>query len=141
MGKKSTKGKGGGTLPPPAAHQFKPGQSGNPKGRPKGSVTLNKELRKAVNKFRVGDKSYIEALLLASLKHPAVACKIVDKLWTDVTPKQEGVHVHNHNSVTNEHSTDPRALEDPETRELAARLEERLGLSAPDAGGNRKGSQ
>ena len=33
---------------PPAAGQFKKGQSGNPQGRPKGSVSLGQELKKAL---------------------------------------------------------------------------------------------
>jgi hypothetical protein len=33
---------------PPAAGQFKKGQSGNPKGRPKGSLSLGQELKKAL---------------------------------------------------------------------------------------------
>jgi hypothetical protein len=33
---------------PPKAHRFKPGQSGNPSGRPKGSISMAALLRKAL---------------------------------------------------------------------------------------------
>jgi len=33
---------------PPKAHQFKPGRSGNPKGRPKGSKNLSTDVRNAL---------------------------------------------------------------------------------------------
>jgi Family of unknown function (DUF5681) len=35
---------------PPRAHQFKPGQSGNPKGRPKGSPTVGALLQEVIQR-------------------------------------------------------------------------------------------
>lgn len=35
---------------PPRAHRFKPGQSGNPRGRPKGAKTLPQEVRAALGR-------------------------------------------------------------------------------------------
>ena len=35
---------------PPAAHRFKPGQSGNPRGRPAGSPNLATSVREALNR-------------------------------------------------------------------------------------------
>jgi hypothetical protein len=42
---------GGGYGKPPRAHQFKPGQSGNPRGRPKGAKGLKAELRAELDEF------------------------------------------------------------------------------------------
>jgi hypothetical protein len=42
---------GGGYGKPPRAHQFKPGQSGNPRGRPKGAKGLKSELRAELDEF------------------------------------------------------------------------------------------
>jgi hypothetical protein len=44
---------------PPAAHQFRPGQSGNPNRRPKGARNFKSELREELNElvtFRDGDR-------------------------------------------------------------------------------------
>jgi|GEM_PF-3104847 len=43
-------GRGGNYVDPPAQHRFKPGQSGNPRGRPKGSISLTNALVKLLNK-------------------------------------------------------------------------------------------
>ena len=36
---------------PPRAHQFRPGQSGNPNGRPKGARNFKSELREELSEF------------------------------------------------------------------------------------------
>jgi len=43
-------GRGGNYVDPPAQHRFKPGQSGNPRGRPKGSTNQFVELAKLLRK-------------------------------------------------------------------------------------------
>lgn len=67
--------------------KFKKGVSGNPKGRPPGTPNLNAELIKAIKKFRLGDKSYLDALLMRSIQEPELAKKILDKILVDATPK------------------------------------------------------
>ena len=48
-------------------HQFKPGQSGNPGGRPKGSVSIEAELRKRLAEGEEGEK-IVQALVSQALK-------------------------------------------------------------------------
>lgn len=48
MAKNSSSG-GGGYKKPPKKNQFKPGKSGNPKGRPRGSRNLDKVFEEAFN--------------------------------------------------------------------------------------------
>ena len=43
-------GRGGNYVDPPAQHRFKPGQSGNPRGRPKGSISLPNAMVKLLRK-------------------------------------------------------------------------------------------
>jgi len=49
--------------------QFKPGQSGNPKGRPKGTLSVVAELKKQLEQCPDGDKrTYLEILVKKVLK-------------------------------------------------------------------------
>lgn len=51
MSKKNPTGSSVGYCRPPKAHQFKPGQSGNPRGRPKGMPTLQEVMAKEAAKL------------------------------------------------------------------------------------------
>lgn len=51
MSKKNPTGASVGYCRPPKAHQFKPGQSGNPRGRPKGMPTLQEVMAKEAAKL------------------------------------------------------------------------------------------
>ena len=48
---KKSSGDGVGYCRPPKAHRFKPGQSGNPKGRPKGVPTLQEAITREAAKL------------------------------------------------------------------------------------------
>ena len=81
---------------PPAATRFKPGQSGNPKGRPKGSLNLKTDLRAELSEtiqIREGERSLkvskqramLKSLVAKALKGDARAANVVlmlvDKLF------------------------------------------------------------
>ncbi|MDO8978721.1 MAG: DUF5681 domain-containing protein [Afipia sp.] len=73
---------------PPAETRFKPGQSGNPNGRPKGSVNLKTDLRSELSekiRIREGERSLkvskqramLKALVAKALKGDARAANVV----------------------------------------------------------------
>jgi hypothetical protein len=90
---------------PPAATRFKPGQSGNPKGRPKGSLNLKTDLRNELSEtiqIREGERSLkvskqramLKSLVAKALKGDARAANVVltlvDKLFaTDAAAVEE----------------------------------------------------
>jgi Family of unknown function (DUF5681) len=73
---------------PPARTRFQPGQSGNPNGRPKGSVNLKTDLRSELSehiRIREGERSLtvskqramLKALVAQALKGDARAANVV----------------------------------------------------------------
>ncbi|HMN28658.1 MAG TPA: DUF5681 domain-containing protein, partial [Caldilineaceae bacterium] len=73
---------------PPAKTRFKPGQSGKPNGRPKGSVNLKTDLRSELSekiRIREGERSLkvskqramLKALVAKALKGDARAANVV----------------------------------------------------------------
>jgi hypothetical protein len=73
---------------PPAKTRFQPGQSGNPNGRPKGSVNLKTDLRSELSeriRIREGERSLkvskqramLKALVAKALKGDARAANVV----------------------------------------------------------------
>jgi hypothetical protein len=76
MGKRRTVG----YKNPPVATRFRPGQSGNPRGRPKGSRNLATEIRKALNKrILVTDKGRQRKVS----KQEALATQLINKAIQD----------------------------------------------------------
>jgi hypothetical protein len=73
---------------PPVANRFKPGQSGNPNGRPKGALNLKTDLRSELSEriqIREGERSLkvskqramLKALVAKALKGDARAANVV----------------------------------------------------------------
>jgi hypothetical protein len=73
---------------PPARTRFQPGQSGNPNGRPKGSVNLKTDLRSELSeqiRIREGERSLkvskqramLKALVAKALKGDARAANVI----------------------------------------------------------------
>jgi len=72
---------------------FEPGQSGNPKGRPPGSVSITAEIKKKLQEIPEGQqKSYLELLINRILKQAVVDGneQMIKQIWSyiDGPPKQ-----------------------------------------------------
>ena len=102
---------GRGGVVPPEATRFKPGQSGNPKGRPKGAATSTERvLEQELERLVEGDPSLgdegpitrrrrlVRALLTAVERGDVRAAKaILDRIWPAPATKEESkpaVHLH-----------------------------------------------
>lgn len=108
------------------------GQSGNPKGRPKGIPNYNKQLITAIRKYKAGETSFLHKLLDMALKDRLVMIKLLDKMFADPTPAVPAAVFNN----VNQNDLRASLLADPNVRAAACALEERLGLRLADPGGN-----
>jgi len=125
--------------------RIRPGKTLNKKGRPPGSPNLNAELQKAVKKYKLGQKSYLELLLTKSLQDVEYAKLVVPKILSnvDVPAPAGGVTIHNtpQANASANHETNvelvAKLLADADGREDAARFTERVaacGGFSRDAG-------
>jgi hypothetical protein len=80
-----------GNCKPPKDKQFKPGRSGNPKGRGKGNVSLKKLLQQKLKEVARQDKEgrkyaelIVEATILQAMKGNGAALKMV---WETIEGK------------------------------------------------------
>lgn len=85
---------------PPKAHQFKPGQSGNPRGRPKGVPSLHEAMTKEAAKLvkvKQGDKiesipkivAVARRIFARALEGDLSAARIVLQLAADPMPSDD----------------------------------------------------
>lgn len=120
--------------------RFKKGESGNKRGRPPGIPNVNDELVRAVKKYRIGDKSWLQALLTRALQDPQLAKVVLDKIAIDATPATPAVSIRNNNSNQFNHQEGHveigKHLGDESVRTLLAELTQRLGDRGAFAGAN-----
>lgn len=77
---------------PPEEHRWEKGQSGNPAGRPSGSVSITAEIKKKLQEVPEGQqKSYLELLINRILKQAVVDGneQMIKQIWSyiDGTPR------------------------------------------------------
>ena len=133
---------------PPRKGQWRPGQSGNPGGRPKGVKNYNPELWSSIAKFRVtyqlkgakrkGPKiSWIHAMLLRALESDTVMVELIRRMWaTPVDPKADAGEARpsGGNTLVN------LLLSDPAVRRHVTDLDASIGARLSEPGGNGGGS-
>lgn len=112
QGKNRPSGLGRGGNAPPAASQFKPGQCGNPKGRPKGTG-ITDQIRKALEKDDGKGFARLAAVAIKKAEEgdPRFWQQIVDRLDGPVVAKIEATHAQ---TVKIVHGDDLGLLEESE---------------------------
>ncbi len=110
--------------------KFRPGQSGNPKGRPPGTPNLNNEICRAAKSFKLGDKSYMYLVLAKALQDVEYAKLVIPRLFADATEGKPLIDASD-NSQEHHHHTETHVrigehLSDASTRDAVAQLTERL---------------
>lgn len=135
--------------------KFVKGTTGNPRGRPKGSLNRNAALLHEVQKFIIEDKSgrkltFERALLEVALKKAGdgdaeLAIEILKRLYVvvapEVVPNASGVAINLLQNNAGVKSGEGRVrlsefLTDAGTRDAVAGLVKRIASSNPVAGGN-----
>lgn len=79
---------------PPEEHRWGKGQSGNPAGRPPGSVSITAEIKKKLQEVPEGQqKSYLDLLINRIVKQAVVDGneQMIKQIWSyvDGTPRQQ----------------------------------------------------
>lgn len=84
----------------PLTGRIRKGKSLNPKGRTPGTPNLNDELIKAIKKFKLGQKGFLELFLTRALQDVEYAKLLAPKVFGNVDPPagQAGVTIHNNQS-------------------------------------------
>lgn len=117
MSKKNKKGLGG-YADPPKSGQFKPGKSGNPKGRPKGSKNLKtlimNEAHELVEIVEKGEKKVMSQLhvMVAQLRNKAMGSdlKAIDRFLDYVSRYEEQEETSENNASNDIKSEDAEIL-------------------------------
>ena len=73
---------------------FRPGKSGNPKGRKPGVISFAAKLRDAVEKWHgEGDQSFFDMVIEMAAERDAVMCKLLDKILASASPEHMNIIV------------------------------------------------
>jgi hypothetical protein len=84
-------------------HGFKPGQSGNPNGRPKGSTTRELIVRSffdlLLQKAHGADVPYLEVMMQKVMQSEHLLSKFLDKLLPSMTTDQTSLVFNNFESI------------------------------------------
>lgn len=104
-------------------HCFKPGQSGNPKGRPKGVPNCNGELLSAIDRYKGGKEKgggrekYFDDLLERALLEPTVQRKLMDKILQNATENGPLVQFNSYEDMLDRLNGEGPLDEEPEDEE------------------------
>ena len=116
--------------------RFRKGESGNKRGRPPGIPNLNDALVKAVKQWRLGDRTWLNAILTKALTDPDLARVVLDKILVNATPAGPAISIKNSHHSQETHVRIGEHLGDPAVRDAVADLTQRLAARGAWAGTN-----